>query len=162
MRGDERQQRATHLCSFCCNLGTVHGVSCCAKFKLSLAFKVEVILHSNKMNKKIFEFSVCSKLRFTFKMEGAVNGCPTNANCITFVNYLSLNSEILFLPLSQIHRFIKDQVVPFPLRQALLQRLWILLSSLILPLIPAMMAFINIYVLSSGTTCFFRKDHCGE
>lgn len=49
------------------------------------------------------------------------------------------------------------KVVSFPLRQALLQRLWILLIFLILPLIPAMMAFINIYVLSSETTCFLGK-----
>lgn len=123
---------------------------------------MEVVSHSNKQNKRIVDFSVCLKLHFTFKMEEMVNGCPIHVNYITFVNYSSLNFEILFLPLPKIHRFIKDQVVSFSLRQALLQRLWILFTSLILPLIPAMMAFINIYVLSGETTCFFRKEGCGE
>jgi len=49
------------------------------------------------------------------------------------------------------------KVVSFPLRQALVQRLWILLTSLMFPMIPATMAFINIYVLSSETTCFLGK-----
>lgn len=81
------------------NLDTVQSVSFCAKFKLTLAFKVEVLYHSNKLNKRIADFSVCLKLHFTFKNEDVVNGCPTNANYIAFVNYSSLNSEILFLPL---------------------------------------------------------------
>lgn len=42
--------------------------------------------------------------------------------------------------------------VSLSIRQALLQRLWIILTSLILPLIPAMMTYINIYVLPIKTT----------
>lgn len=76
-----------------------HCEVCFVNFKLTLAFKVEVLSHSNILNKKIVDFSVCLKLHFTFKRKEVVNGCPTNANHITFVNYSSLNSEILFLPL---------------------------------------------------------------